>query len=81
VPSSAPPQQVNNGSERDKLGEFLTKDSDADEAFASFRAFHKNVQLSGQLFALGVILFRFASDASHEVRGHGSGSYRGKDIV
>lgn len=63
------------------LGEFLTKYSDADEAFAGFRAFHKNVQLFGQLFALGAILFRFASDASHKVRGYGSCSYGGKNIV
>ena len=79
--TSAPIQHISNGSECDKLGEFLTKDSDADEPFAGFGAFHENIQLSGQLFALGANLLRFTSDASHEVGGHRSDSYRRKDIV
>jgi len=49
------------------LGGFLTKSTDADEAFASFRAFHENIQLFGQLLALGAILLRFTSDASNKV--------------
>ena len=79
--SSAPVQHISNGSEWDKLGEFRTKDSDTDKAFAGFRVFHENVQLSGQLFVLGAILLRFTSDASHEVGGHRSDSYRRKYIV
>jgi hypothetical protein len=54
------------------LGGSLTKSSDADEAFAGFRALHENVQLSGQLFALDASLLRFTSDAGNEVGGHRS---------
>lgn len=79
--SSAPIQHISNASECDRLGEFLTKNSDADEAFAGFGAFYENIQLFGQLFALGAIFLRFASDAIHKVGGHRSDSDRRKDIV
>ncbi len=79
--SSASIQHISNASECDKLGEFLTKNSDADEAFAGLGAFRENIQLSGQLFALGAIFLGFASDASHEVGGHRSDSDGRKDIV
>ncbi len=79
--SSAPVRDVSNAAERHKLVEFLTKTSDADESFAGFRTFHENIQLSGQLFALGTILLGFTSDAGHEVGWHGRDRNRGKDIV
>jgi hypothetical protein len=63
------------------LGGSLTKSSDADKAFAGFRALHENVQLSGQLFALDASLLRFTSDAGNEVGRHRSDRDRGKDIV
>jgi hypothetical protein len=72
---------MSNSSERAKPGAFLTKYSHADEALAGFRAFHENVQLFGQLVALGVVLLRFTSDAGHEVGGYGSDSNRRKDIM
>jgi hypothetical protein len=59
----------------------LTKDSDADEAFASFGAFRKNIQLFVQFFAQGAILLRFTSDASHEGGRHRSDSYGRKYFV
>jgi hypothetical protein len=65
VLSSAAAGDISGGLGRGKLGEYLTKDSGADEACTGFGACHKNVQLSSQLFALGAILLRFASDASH----------------
>ena len=79
--SSAPIQHISNASECDRLGGFLTKNSNADKAFAGFGAFYENIQLFGQLFALGAIFLRFASDASHKVGGHRSDSDRRKDIV
>ena len=63
------------------MGGFLTKSTDADEAFASFRAFHENIQLFGQLLALGAILLRFTSDASNKVGRHRGDRYRRKDIA
>lgn len=63
------------------LDEFLTKSSNADEAFAGFGAFCENVQLPGQLFALGTILVGFTGDAGNEAGWHRSDRYRGKYIV
>jgi hypothetical protein len=65
----------------DMLGGFLTKSSDADESFAGFRAFCENIQLSGQLLALGTVFLRFTSDAGNETGWHGSDRYWGKYIV
>ena len=72
---------MSDSSERDRSGDFLTKDSNANEALAGFKAFHENGQLSGQLFALGTVLLRFTSDAGHEGSRHKSDSNRRKDIM
>jgi hypothetical protein len=64
-----------------RLGGFLTKSSNANEPFAGFRAFCENIQLSGQLLALGAGFLRFTSDASNETGWHGTDRYGGKYIV
>ena len=75
----APIEYINHSSER--ASGFLTKGPDADEALARFRAFHENVQLLGQLFALCAILLRLTGDTVHKVGGHRSNGDRRKDII
>jgi hypothetical protein len=71
---------VSNYQERNEPGACLTKESNADEALTGIRAFHKDVELFSQLFALATVLLGFASDACHEVGGHGGDSYGREDI-
>jgi hypothetical protein len=66
---------------KEKLDVCLTKKSNADEPFTGIRSLHKDVELLGQLFALGSVLLGFAGDARHKVVGHSSDSYGSEDIA
>ena len=83
MPSSAHVQHMSHGFEGDEARKsaFLTKCCDIDELLAGLKAFHENVQLFGQLLPLDAVLFRFTSDAGHDLGGHRSDGNRRKNVV
>ena len=65
----------------EQAGTCPTKESDADEALTGVRASCEDLELLGQLFTLGTVLFGFTSHARYEVCGHSRYSYGSKDTA